>query len=131
MGVTMFHRIFLRFPCSSASLINFDGCVLSAPDGSSPRGYSRRKLFVEYRLKYSALHHHASTQNSFSDNFVGCALSAPDGSSPRGYSRMFSGIVSSIDFCICRRQSCVFLTLPFFIHNSPYSILVEYLHPSS
>jgi hypothetical protein len=36
------------------SYIDFVECATSAPDGSSPRGYSQKKLF-RYRLKYILL----------------------------------------------------------------------------
>jgi hypothetical protein len=36
---------------------NIVGCALSAPDGSSPRGYSRKNIFSSIGSKYSVIHH--------------------------------------------------------------------------
>jgi hypothetical protein len=48
------------------SCIDFIRCAISAPDGSSPRGYSRK--FFEYRLKdidsLLCLHRHILQENS-------------------------------------------------------------------
>jgi hypothetical protein len=50
------------------SCTDFIRCATSAPDGSSPRGYSRKKLFG-YRLKYIYsllfLHHHILQEISY------------------------------------------------------------------
>jgi hypothetical protein len=76
---------------------NIIGCAPSAPDGSSPRGYSRKNLILSIGSKKLCLlscHQIVALLN----NIVGCALSAPDGSSPRGYSRIFSGIDSKNEF---------------------------------
>jgi hypothetical protein len=112
------------------SLINIVGCTLSAPDGSSPRGYSRTKLFLSIgsNIVYSII---MLQLEIFIDNFVGCALNAPDGSSPRGYSRMFSGIVSSIDFLFVGVNLVSSLPCPSLsgIHHIRH--FVEYMHPSS
>jgi hypothetical protein len=71
-----------------ANACNFIRCATSAPDGSSPRGYSWIFLF-EYRLKVSSsayrifdLRRNILPCDRFS---IGCAISAPDGSIPRGY----------------------------------------------
>jgi hypothetical protein len=63
------------------SIIFFIERAISAPDGSSPRGYSRIFVF-EYRLKHSCM-----SGGFISANislilylFIGCAFSAPDGS---------------------------------------------------
>jgi hypothetical protein len=75
---------------------NITGCAPSAPDGSSPRGYSR-KTYFEYRLKYIVPTFMHQIVALFY-NIIGCALSAPDGSSPRGYSRTLSDIDSKNEF---------------------------------
>jgi hypothetical protein len=43
-GSNVIYEFFLHLPCSY-SWINIIGCALSAPDGSSPRGYSRKFIF--------------------------------------------------------------------------------------
>jgi hypothetical protein len=48
MGVTLLHNALPR---------NIVGCALSAPDGSSPRGYSQKRLFRVIGSKYSVVHH--------------------------------------------------------------------------
>jgi hypothetical protein len=73
---------------------NIIGCASSAPDGSSPRGYSQKKnLILSIGSKTLCLLSFYQIVDT-----VGCALSAPDGSSPRGYSRIFSSIDSKNEF---------------------------------
>jgi hypothetical protein len=86
----------LLHPFLHCSLWNIVGCVPSALDGSSPRGYSRKNLFSSIGWKTACLLscHEIIT---WLNNIVGCTPSAPDGSSPRGYSRIFSGIDSKND----------------------------------
>jgi hypothetical protein len=52
MGVTLLH-----FSNSNVLPRNIVGCALSAPDGSSPRGYSRKKTFSSIGSNYSVIHH--------------------------------------------------------------------------
>jgi hypothetical protein len=85
-------------PSNAKSIISiFIGCVTSAPDGSCPRGYSRKKF--EYRLRriaflviffHYALHNTITIFFLFFLYFIGCATSAPDESSPRGYKGMLA-----------------------------------------
>jgi hypothetical protein len=42
---------------------NIIGCALSAPDGSSPRGYSRKNIFSSIGSNYNVVHH-TSSRNS-------------------------------------------------------------------
>jgi hypothetical protein len=44
-GSNVIYEFFLHLPCSS-SWINIIGCAPSAPDGSSPRGYSQKFIFL-------------------------------------------------------------------------------------
>jgi hypothetical protein len=50
MGVMMLPKSSFVF-FASLFIKNIARCAPSAPDGSSPRGYSR-KTYFEYRLKY-------------------------------------------------------------------------------
>jgi hypothetical protein len=50
MGVMMLPKAYFAFLAPSF-IKKIIGCTPSAPDGSSPRGYSR-KTYFEYRLKY-------------------------------------------------------------------------------
>jgi hypothetical protein len=59
MGVTLLH-----FSNCNALPINIVGCALSAPDGSSPRGYSRKRLFSSIGSKYSVVHHTSTRDTS-------------------------------------------------------------------
>jgi hypothetical protein len=76
---------------------NIVGCAPSAPDGSSPQGYSRKNLISSIGSKILCLLLFYQIVGLF-DNIIGCALSAPNGSSPRGYSRIFLGIDSKNEF---------------------------------
>jgi hypothetical protein len=92
--IALFKSSFALF-YSLRNFKNFVGCAASAPDGSSPRGYSRKHVSSIGSNKFFFLH--PSHSSSF-DNIVGYATSAPDGSSPRGYSQIFSGIDSKDEF---------------------------------
>jgi hypothetical protein len=50
-------------PISNASSMNIVGCALSAPDGSSPRGYSRKKNFLSIGSRDNNACH-TSTRNT-------------------------------------------------------------------
>jgi hypothetical protein len=59
MGVTLVHF----FDVNSVPR-NIVGCALSAPDGSSPRGYSQKMLFSSIGSKCN-VDHHTSIQDTF------------------------------------------------------------------
>jgi hypothetical protein len=61
MGVTLLH-----FSNSNVLPRNIVGCALSAPDRSSPRGYSRKRLFLSIGSKYSVVHHTSTRDTSTS-----------------------------------------------------------------
>jgi hypothetical protein len=85
--------------CSIISLLackvdnfNFVGCTTSAPDGSSPRGYSQKILGIGSKVLAPCfvflchdLHKQFLKSFPFSFLFIECATNALDGSSPRGY----------------------------------------------
>jgi hypothetical protein len=60
MGVTMFHRILLHFPCSNTYQQTSLGARSALLMGVAPEAIVEQNFF-EYRLKYNILHHHAST----------------------------------------------------------------------
>jgi hypothetical protein len=55
-------------PISNALPMNIVGCALSAPDGSSPRGYSRKKSFSSIGSRDNVARH-TSTQNASTSRF--------------------------------------------------------------
>jgi hypothetical protein len=112
------------------SLINIVRCALSAPNGSSPRGYSRITLCFEFRLKYSVLHHHTSTRHSLSIISSGARSALPMVVAPEAIVEFFSGIVSSTDYSIVG-ANLVSSLMSSFIRKSLYSIFVEYMYLSN
>jgi hypothetical protein len=94
--------------------------------GVAPEAIVEQNFFFEYRLKYSVLHYHASTQNSLAISFIGCAFSAPNGSSPQGYSRMFVGYSLLTWLLYCRRQPCLLFSVIFLFdsHHIWYSSII-------
>jgi hypothetical protein len=84
----------------------FVGCATSAPDGCSPRGYSRKNVLSIGSSSFCFFHPSCSCMFLLNNN-VRCAPSAPDGSSPRGYSQTFSSIDSKTSFLHWCLISCV------------------------
>jgi hypothetical protein len=108
--------IFFRLPCFSIWLTNIIGCAPSAPDGSSPRGYSQKNSGIGSR-EYSNLLH-AFLLVSFTDfahflnGFSSCVCCKPPESKMReAYSFWQDLAFPLIPFCFFS----LFLFVPVFL----------------